>query len=98
MTAEHIDKARLLALLKDGLLAILHAYQQGVDVPPAQRYQWEGLAQLMLSEGIITEADLLALQLSSIKTVFNEDFEGRMRAGCLPALMVKAPVKPTTKR
>ena len=95
--AEAINKGTVIKLLKQDLVAIFTAYQQGRDVPPAQRYKWEGLAELALSQALITEADMAQLQQDCYQQVNGQPLAGNMPAGLVPALMVRAPVKPSTK-
>jgi len=79
------------------LVKIFTAFKDGKDAPPAMRYRTEGFMLAALESGSLTAAELLSLQRTVISKFLGEDACIDVEVGKIPSIMVRAPVKQTTK-
>ena len=78
------------------LTQIFAAYKQGYDVSPALKYRTEGFIEAGLMAGAIKKDELVDLLYRCYKQVFGEDASMVFEPGVVPAMMKRAPVKPST--
>lgn len=93
-------KARYQALLNERLADYFSRYAGGLDVTPAMQLGTEGYIRAGLDLALITAEELAYLKQQAYRQAFTE-VDSRVLAGldgecCLPSLMKRAPVKPST--
>ena len=79
------------------LLQIFGDYQAGRDVPPALRVTTEGMMELALAAGLLSQRQLDDCLNKAYSRCFQSEAEPPLRAPLIPVLMKRAPVVPTTK-
>lgn len=85
------------ALIEQRLNKIFADYQSGQDVSPALRFATEGMMELALAAGLLTQKQLNSSLNNCYRRCFNNPAEPSLVAPRIPALMKRAPVVPTTK-
>lgn len=76
---------------------ILEAFGRGEDVSPAERYRTEGFMQAGVYLGLATEQQLSELLVKLQQAILNiEDQRVFADQLCIPILMKRAPVTPST--
>lgn len=87
----------MLEHLRTRVEAIFADYACGRDVSPAQRYRTEGFAEALIRAGVITEAVFAQLIAEAYSAEFKQPMPDHLISGvCIPLIMQRAPVYPST--
>lgn len=86
-------------LLEARFKALFERYAEDKDVTPAQRFRLEGFVEAGLELGLITEPELLTLKQQCAEKAFGSTVSAEWwgDAIVIPAMMKRAPVKPSSK-
>lgn len=79
------------------LADIFSAYKAGKDVSPAMRYRAEGFIEAAIEQGGLSHEELAQIHQQAFHAAYGDDMALDTEGCDIPAMMVKAPVKPTTK-
>ena len=101
-------KPQLMAELETRLQAIYGALADGNDVAPAQRYRAQGFAQALVIVGVLSEVEFKTLLDIACQRAFNGAVPQALQSAinttaandgscCIPIVMPRAPVYPSTK-
>lgn len=88
----------LMEIIESRLHEIFSAYAEGLDVAPAKRFRTEGLMEAACLLEISDANAVVSLVQSCWREYFKQDFpEVEDGALCIPVMMRRAPVYPSTK-
>ena len=79
------------------LEAIFIAFKEGKDVSPAMRYRLEGFIEAAIELGDVFPEDISEIKLRACRAVNGNEAMLEPTESLLPAMMQRAPVKPSTK-
>ena len=92
-----MPKQQFIQFLSERLRAIFSAYNKGLDVSPALRFQVEGIMQTGMALSMVSRSELDDLLKCLYQQVFDTAAPESLQAPYIPPLMKRAPVRPTTK-